>query len=127
MTRQLFSIIVIALAPFIAMAETPTPGASGIEGVIAVSPSRPGPIRKDDPSGGKAPAGDLEFVVKSGETRVTTFKTDAEGGFHVALPPGHYTIMREDPGARAGHWQFEAEVAAGQMLKVNWIGDSGMR
>lgn len=109
------------------MAETPTPGASGIEGTISVSPSRPGPTRKDDPSGGKAPAPDLEFVVKNGDTRVATFKTDPEGGFRVALPPGHYTIMREDAGARVGHWQFEADVAPGQMSKVSWTGDSGMR
>ena len=127
MTRRLFSVLLVAFIPFITMAETPTPGTSGIDGVITVSPSRPGPIRKDDPTGGAAPAGDLEFVVKSGERRVTSFKTDAEGRFHVSLPPGKYIIMREDPGARIGHWQFEAEIAPGQMLKVNWTGDSGMR
>jgi hypothetical protein len=125
MMRRLFTIAIIALLPFVAIAETPAPSTSGIEGTISVSPSRPGPIRKDTPS--SAPAGNLEFVVKQGETRVTTFKTDAEGGFHVGLPPGRYTILREDPGARIGHWQFEAEVAAGQVLKVNWTGDSGMR
>src|SRR3954447_13835261 len=105
MIRRLFSILLVAVLPLITMAETPTPSASGIEGFILVSPSRPGPLRKDDPSGGKAPAGGLEFVVKKGDTRVTSFKTDPEGGFHVTLPPGHYTIMREDPGAKIGHWE----------------------
>lgn len=107
------------------MAETPAPIASGIEGVISVSPSRPGPIRKDGPS--TAPAGGIEFVVKRAETRVTSFITDAEGRFRVSLPPGHYTVLREDPGAAIGHWQFEVDVAPGAVQKVNWTGDSGMR
>ena len=106
-------------------AETPTPGPSGIEGVINVSPSRPGPVREDTPN--SAPAGNLQFVVKKEDMRVSSFTTDAEGRFHVSLPPGHYTVVREDPGARIGHWHFEVEVVAGSMAKVNWTGDSGMR
>ncbi|MFL6583136.1 MAG: carboxypeptidase-like regulatory domain-containing protein [Chthoniobacterales bacterium] len=125
MSGRLFSILAVALIPSIVTAETSTPGGSGIQGVILVSPSRPGPIRKDQPSA--APAGNVEFVVKRGDARVTSFTTDAAGGFRVALPPGRYTILREDPGAKIGHWQFEAEVAPGQVLKVNWTGDSGMR
>jgi hypothetical protein len=108
-----------------ASAQTPTPGPSGIEGVIMVSPSRPGPIHKDGPSA--APAGNLEFVVKKEEARVASFTTDAEGRFHVSLPPGHYTVLREDPGARIGHWRFEVEVVSGSIAKVNWTGNSGMR
>jgi hypothetical protein len=108
-----------------ASAQTPTPGPSGIEGVIMVSPSRPGPIHKDSPSA--APAADLKFVVKKEDATVASFTTDAEGRFHISLPPGHYTVMREDPGARIGHWQFEVEVVAGSIAKVKWTGDSGMR
>ena len=106
-------------------AQTPTQGPSGIEGVIMVSPSRPGPIRKDSPSA--APAGNLHFVVKKEDARVASFTTDAEGHFQISLPPGHYTVLREDPGARIGHWQFEVDVVAGSIAKVNWTGDSGMR
>ena len=108
-----------------ASAQTPTPGPSGIEGVIMVSPSRPGPIHKDGPSA--APAADLKFVVKKEDATVASFTTDAEGRFHVSLPPGHYTVGREDPGARIGHWHFEVEVVSGSIAKVNWTGDSGMR
>jgi hypothetical protein len=96
-------VIVVATAN----AQTPTPGPSGLEGIIMVSPSRPGPIRKDAPSA--APAANLQFVVKNGDTRVASFTTDEEGRFRVLLPPGHYTVLREDPGARIGHWDFDFE------------------
>jgi hypothetical protein len=98
---------------------------SGIEGVISVSPSKPGPIRKGEES--VAPVGNMEFVVKNGDMRITSFTTDSEGRFRVSLPPGHYTVLREDSGSRAGHWRFEIDVAAGEFKKVSWTGDSGMR
>jgi hypothetical protein len=116
----------IALFSMTAVAETPPSGTSGIEGTVLVSPSRPGPIRKDDgPS--VAPVPNTQFVVKAGDATVATFTTDGEGRFQVALPPGHYVILREDAGARIGRWRFEADVVAGEMTKVNWTADSGMR
>jgi hypothetical protein len=115
----------IALFSMTAIAETSPPGASGIEGAVFVSPNRPGPITKDAPSRG--PAGNVQFLVKAGDATVKTFTTDGEGHFQVALPPGHYVILREDTGARIGHWRFEVDVVAGEMTKVNWTADSGMR
>jgi hypothetical protein len=115
----------IALFSMTAVA-TPPPGTSGIEGTIVVSPTRPGPIRKDEgPS--VAPVRNAQFAIKAGDATVKTFTTDDEGRFQVALPPGHYVILREDPGARIGRWRFEADVVASQMTKVNWTADSGMR
>src|SRR4051812_3432313 len=129
MNGSFYSILAAGLCAMVSpvlMAETsPTPPGTGIEGVIMVSPSRPGPIRKDQPSA--APAGNIEFVVKKNDAKVASFTTDAEGRFQVSLPPGHYTVLREDGGARIGHWRFEAEVAAGKTTKVSWTGDSGMR
>ncbi|MEY2551895.1 MAG: hypothetical protein QOG12_2039 [Verrucomicrobiota bacterium] len=90
-----------------------------------VSPSRPGPTRKDGPS--SAPAGNFEFAVKRADVKVAAFTTDAEGRFRVSLPPGHYTVLREDPGAKIGHWRFETDVKPGEVTKVQWTGDSGMR
>jgi hypothetical protein len=127
MHSRFFCTIAVAstLAVSSASAQTPATVSSGIEGVIMVSPSRPGPTRKDGPSA--APAGNLEFAVKRGEARVAAFTTDAEGRFHVSLPPGHYTVLREDPGAKIGHWRFETDVKPGEVIKVQWTGDSGMR
>jgi hypothetical protein len=114
--------MLIALVSMTGAAETPA--TSGIEGTILVSPSRPGPIRQDEPS--VAPARNVKFLVKAGDLTVKTFTTDSEGRFQVALSPGHYVIQREGAG-RIGRWRFEAEVVAGKMTQVNWTADSGMR
>ena len=127
LTRRFSSIAgtLIALACITAVAETPAPGRSGIEGTIVVSPIRPGPIRKgEEPR--LAPVSNAPFVVKAGDMIVKTFTTDSEGHFHVGLPPGHYVIAREGAPPQIGRWHFEADVVAGQMTKVNWTADSGM-
>src|SRR5437016_6524412 len=116
----------IALFSMTAVAETPAPETSGIEGTIVVSPTRPGPIRKGEEMS-VAPVGNTQFVVKAGDATVKTFTTDGDGRFQVALPPGHYVVLREEVAPRVGSWRFEADVVAGQMTKVNWTADSGMR
>ena len=129
MARTYFLIVaatVIALFCMTAVAETPSPGTSGIEGTVLVSPSRPGPIRKDEEPT-VAPVRNAQFVVKAGDATVKTFTTDGEGRFQLALPPGHYVIVKEGAAARIGRWRFEADVVANQMTKVNWTADSGMR
>ncbi len=108
-----------------AMSETAPASENGIEGVIYVSPSRPGPQRIDMPS--KAPVANIDFVVLKGEEKVASFTTDAEGHFRVTVPPGHYTITRKEGGATIGHWRYEVEVVAGKMAQVDWTADSGMR
>jgi prealbumin domain-containing protein len=116
----------IALFFTTTMAETQPPLPSGIEGTIVVSPSRPGPIRKEEgPS--VAPVRNAQFAIKAGDATVKTFTTDSEGRFQVALPPGHYVIVREGAPPGIGRWRFEADVVAGQITKVNWTADSGMR
>jgi hypothetical protein len=128
MSHAFISIVgapLLALFVVTAGAETPPANPSGIEGTVFVSPSRPGPITKDGPS--VAPARNVKFLVKAGDATVKTFATDSEGRFQVALPPGHYVILREGAAPRIGRWRFEADVAAGQMTKVNWTADSGMR
>jgi Prealbumin-like fold domain len=116
----------IALFSMTAVAETPPPGTSGIEGTIVVSPIRPGPIRKDEERR-VVPVRNAQFAIKAGEATVKTFTTDGEGRFQVALPPGHYVIVREGAPPRIGRWRFEADVVAGRVTKVKWTADSGMR
>jgi len=124
--RTVLGATLIALFSMTAVAETPPPGTSGIEGTIVVSPTRPGPIRKDEePS--VAPVRNAQFLVKAGDATVKTFTTDGESRFQVALPPGHYVIVKEGAVARIGRRRFEADVVASQMTKVNWTADSGMR
>ncbi len=121
------ALLFFALIPFLTMAATPTasPLSSGIEGVILVSPSHPGPIRKDQPDA--APAPNVTFAVMRDNARITSLTTDSEGRFRLSLPPGHYTVLRDDPGAKIGHWRFEADVKPGEVTTVRWTADSGMR
>jgi hypothetical protein len=122
--RRLCGILAGVLLAF-AMTATMSASDTGIEGVISVSPARPGPQRIGEPD--KVPVGNIAFVVKQGEQKVASFTTDATGHFRVILPPGHYVVTREGPGTAIGHWHFEVDVASGKMASVNWTGDSGMR
>ena len=67
--------------------QTPSGGESGIEGVITISPSKPGPARVDAP--GSVPLANATFVVENKDGEVASFTTDDKGHFRTALPPGH--------------------------------------
>jgi hypothetical protein len=123
---QFVALLLFGVLLSMANAETPTVATSGIQGVILVSPSHPGPIRKDDMAA-SAPVVKMSFDVLKAEQKVASFTTDAEGHFQISLSPGHYVISRNDPEAGIGHWLFEADVVAGEMAKVRWAADSGMR
>src|SRR5437763_17222341 len=115
----------IALLSMTAVAETPSPGTSGIEGTIVVSPTRPGPIRKEEgPS--VAPVRNAQFAIKAGDATIKTFTTDGEGRFQVVLPPGQYVTVKEGAAAPIGRWRYRADVGANQMATVNWPADRVM-
>ncbi len=117
--RTIFFIFLLAL-PGLALAQ-----ASGLEGSILISPVMGGPTRQG--AADAKPLPDAEFVVKQGETVVTSFRTDAEGHFSVSLGPGHYAVMKKESGAMGSFGPFEVEVAAGKMKSVQWKCDSGIR
>ena len=111
-------------SPLMAQTPSPTPN-TGIEGVIHVSPAQGGPVRQGAPS--SAPVGNVAFAVQKGDENVASFTTDDEGRFRISLPPGRYTITRLNYPVRIGRWCFKAEVVAGEITKVEWVADSGMR
>lgn len=127
MTVRALTLLLLLLCGSLAMAQTPTSTAnSGIAGVILISPTRGGPIRVGVPS--SAPLRQTEFVVRRGGETVATFKTDENGTFHVPLPPGRYTVLRANWNRRVGRYgPFAAEVSAGEVARVQWVCDSGMR
>src|SRR4051812_43208388 len=105
-----------------AMAGTET----GIEGIISISPSQPGPIREGVSN--SKPLPEVEFGVQNESREVTAFTTDAQGHFRVVLQPGHYIVAMKNRSQRLGYFgPFEADVVAGKMTKVEWACDSGMR
>ena len=108
-------------------AQTQSGTETGIEGVITISPTQPGPIRADMPS--SQPLANATFVVKDEKNTVTAeFTTDSQGHFHASLSPGRYTVSLKGKKTGVGHFgPFEVDVVAGQMTNVQWQCDSGIR
>jgi hypothetical protein len=99
---------------------------TGMEGVITVSPIHGGPARVGVPN--SRPLANTDFVVQNDKGTVTSFTTDAQGQFRVSLAPGHYTVsLKERRGAIGRYGPFDVDVVAGQMTKVAWQCDTGMR
>jgi Prealbumin-like fold domain len=119
-----FGLIVMAVST--STGQTPSAGESGIEGVIAIGPAKPGPIRAD--AAASMPLANATFAVEKNNGEVTSFITDNQGRFRVSLPPGHYKISLKGRKSSIGHFgPFEADVAPGEMTNVQWECDSGIR
>jgi uncharacterized membrane protein YvbJ len=106
-----------------AQSQSPT----GIEGVITVSPIRPGPIRAGAYIPNRGPFANTTFVIQSEKATVSLFTTDDQGRFRVSLAPGHYTVSPKQQGDLAAAGPFDVDVVAGKMTQVEWRCDSGMR
>jgi hypothetical protein len=99
---------------------------TGIEGVITISPTRPGPVPADAPS--SQPLANTAFVVENQKGEVTSFTTDDQGRFRMPLTPGHYKVSLKGKRGGIGHYgPFQVDVVAGQITKVQWECDSGIR
>jgi hypothetical protein len=106
--------------------QTPSEGQSGIEGVITISPAKPGPIRADAPA--SVPLANATFAVENKNGEATSFRTDDNGRFRVVLPPGHYKVSLKGRKSSIGRFgPFEVDVVSGKMTNVQWECDSGIR
>jgi hypothetical protein len=120
----------IALAVLIMSADflpgqTQSGSETGIEGIITIDPSRPGPVRADAPS---SPLANTAFIVESQKGEITSFTTDTQGRFRMPLGPGHYKVSLKGKTGGIGRFgPFEVDVVAGQMTQVQWRCDSGIR
>lgn len=100
--------------------------ATGLEGVITVGPVHGGPSRLG--LADSKPLGNTAFIAENQKGTVVSFITDDQGRFHLSLEPGHYIVsLKEKRAAIARYGPFEADVAAGQMTKVQWRCDTGIR
>jgi len=100
---------------------------TGIEGVITVSPTRPGPIRAGSDIPNAAPLPNALFSVENEKGKVTSFTTDGQGRFRVSLKPGHYVIALAEHRFPRPCGPFEIDVESAKMAKVEWRCDTGMR
>ncbi|MFL6583247.1 MAG: hypothetical protein ACJ8KU_01875 [Chthoniobacterales bacterium] len=98
---------------------------SGIAGTVTISPTDGGPVRAGENDSAAMRA--AEFVIRAGGKIVTTFVTDEQGRFRIALPPGTYSVGTKGgkPGF-GGCGPFEVKVAAGEISQVQWHCNSGL-
>jgi hypothetical protein len=117
----------LVLSSVFCSAQTESPSVTGIEGVVTVSPARPGPIRAGSEVPNAVPLPNAVFTVGDEKGTVTSFTTDAEGRFRVSLNPGQYVVSLAENRFPRPCGPFEIEVGSGKMTKVEWRCDSGMR
>jgi hypothetical protein len=129
---QLFSIDVISTPSILscclllAVALYASEPQTGIEGIITVGPVHGGPARVGVPD--SRPLANATFIVQNEKGTATFFTTDDQGRFRLSLEPGHYTVsLKDKKGGIARYGPFEADVVAGQMTRVEWRCDTGMR
>jgi hypothetical protein len=123
--RIILALLVMTAVVSSMRAQSPSP--TGIEGVITVSPIRPGPIRIGEERPNRGPFANTIFVVQSEKTTITSFTTDDQGRFRVSLVPGHYTVSPKQQGGPGHCGPFDVDVVPGKMTSVEWRCDSGMR
>ena len=112
----------LLLAATLSASEPPT----GIEGVITVGPVHGGPARIGVPD--SRPLANATFIAQDQKGTATSFTSDDQGHFRVPLEPGHYTVSLKDRKGGVGRYgPFEVDVVTGQMTKVEWRCDTGMR
>jgi hypothetical protein len=100
---------------------------TGIEGIVTVSPIRPGPTRKGSEVSDVGPLPNAIFTVANEKGTVTSFTTDGEGRFRLSLGPGHYVVSLSENRFARSCGPFDIDVESGKMTKVEWRCDSGMR
>jgi hypothetical protein len=99
---------------------------SGLEGVISISPAKPGPIQADAPD--SVPLANATFVVENDKGEVASFITDENGRFRTLIPPGHYKVSLKGRKSTIGRFgPFDVDVAPAKMTNVQWKCDSGIR
>jgi hypothetical protein len=118
-------VFLLMCAGFLA-GQTSTGSETGIEGVITIGPIQAGPVRADAPS--SRPLANAAFVVENQKGNVASFTTDENGHFRMPLAPGHYKVSLKQRTSSIGRYgPFEIDVVPGQMTKVQWQCDSGIR
>ena len=120
-------LVLLVMAACFSSGQTQSGSGTGIEGVITFGPTQGGPIRADTPS--SKPLANATFVVENEKgAEVASFTTDDQGRFRVPLAPGHYTVSKEGKKRGIGHFgPFPVDVLAGQISRVTWECDTGIR
>jgi hypothetical protein len=117
---------VLSCCLFVATILSASEPQTGIEGVITVAPVHGGPTRMGIPD--SRALANMTFIAQKQNGTATSFTTDDQGRFRLSLEPGRYTVSLKEKKAGIGRYgPFEVDVVDGQMTKVEWRCDTGMR
>jgi hypothetical protein len=126
-TARLLLLLLLMCVEVSSGQEPSADAATGIEGIVTVSPTRPGPSRRGSETRNVAPLPNAIFRVANDKGNVASFTSGPDGRFHVVLKPGHYIVsLAEQPFPRPCG-PFEVDVASGKMSQAEWHCDTGMR
>lgn len=102
------------------------PGASGVAGIVTISPTCGGPVRPGQDC--TAPYQAVISILNARGDVLTQVASDAQGRFSVPLPAGVYTLRPERPTAGiANAGEVSVTVEAGRVTQVEIEYDSGLR
>ena len=99
---------------------------TGIQGMVTISPTRPGPARRGADAA-RGPLPNAVFTVATDKGTIASFTTGADGRFRLSLQPGHYVVSLAEHRFPRPCGPFEIDVISGKMTEVEWGCDTGMR
>ncbi len=94
---------------------------------VLVGPTCPGPVRLDDPSCADKPLSAQVNILDQQGSLVKSVQTDAFGAAVVNLPPGVYTFSPQASGIYPRGQPQVITLAAGSLIQVTMVYDSGIR
>ena len=100
-------------------------GTGGIYGIATIGPTCPGPERPGQICT-QPYVGAITIVERSDGSAVTSFSTNADGSFRIALPPGDYLARRTD-NITFGQAKTPIHVEADLYSKIDLSFDTGIR
>jgi len=101
---------------------------SGIMGQVTIGPACP-VMRVESPCPDRPYQTSLTVTDPLGDRSIAEIQTDADGRYHLALPPGDYRLVPTTPGPSAPPHAppMPFHLDPGQWLELNVTYDSGIR
>ena len=116
----------MALLLAVACASAPTATGSGIDALVLIGPTCP-VERADEPCPDRPYQGYFRVIDRSSGRAVSTARSDADGRFHLPLPPGDYTIEPVLTAPLPHASSVDVMVEPNRFTEITIMFDSGIR
>ena len=123
--KRWFSLIIVLVMVTACAPSQATAKDSGVEGRVTIGPMCP-VVRSDQPCPDQPYQATLTVRTPAGK-KIAQVKSDVDGLYRLALPPGDYIMHPESPEVMPNAPDQPFTVIAGQFTTVDIIYDSGIR